>query len=67
MKIDLKARLRSKYFWVALTSTVVLLSQQLGLNIFPENISDIVNTALTLAVILGVVVDTSTPGISDNK
>lgn len=67
MNIDFKARFRNKAFWVAITSTIVLLTQQLGLNIFPENIADIVNTTLTLAVILGVVVDTSTPGIGDNE
>ena len=62
-----KARLKNKTFWVSLTAAVVLLSQQLGLNIFPNNIADIVNTILLIATILGVIVDPSTEGITDKK
>ena len=65
--MDWKARLRNKTFWVSLTAAMVLLSQQLGLNIFPENIADIVNTILLIATILGVIVDPSTQGITDKK
>lgn len=62
--IDWKARLRSKPFWVAMISLIILLSQQLGLDL-PSNMSDICNTILTMAVVIGIVVDTSTTGISD--
>lgn len=62
-----KARLRNKTFWVALISAVVLLTQQLGLNIFPENIGEITNTLLLIFTILGVIVDPTTSGISDNQ
>ena len=62
--IDWKARLRSKPFWVAMISLFILLSQQLGLDL-PSNISDICNTILSMAVVIGIVVDTSTTGISD--
>ena len=55
-----KSRLKNKTFWVSLTAAIVLLAQQLGLDIFPENISDIVNTILLIATILGVIVDPST-------
>ena len=65
--MDWKARLKNKTFWVSLTAAMVLLSQQLGLNIFPKNIADIVNTILLIATILGVIVDPSTEGISDKK
>lgn len=64
--IDIKARLRSKKFWVAVMSALVLLAQQLGLDIFPSNIMDITNTVLTLFVLFGIVVDNSTPGICDS-
>ena len=50
--MDWKSRLRNKTFWVSLTAAVVLLAQQLGLDIFPKNISDIVNTILLIATIL---------------
>jgi phi LC3 family holin len=63
--IDWKARLRNKTFWVAIVSAIVLLSQQLGFTIFPSNWSDILNTVLTIFILLGIVVDTSTQGISD--
>lgn len=63
--VDLKARLKNKTFWVAMISAVVLLLQQLGLNIIPSNYADIVNTVLSILTMLGIVVDTSTPGLSD--
>lgn len=65
--MDLKARMRNKTFWVALSSAIIVLVQQMGFDIFPSNISDIVNSILLIATILGVFVDTSTPGINDNK
>jgi phi LC3 family holin len=67
MNIDWKARLKNKAFWVAIVSTVVLLSQQLGFNIFPENWSSILNTILTIFISLGIIIDPSTEGIGDNK
>ena len=62
-----KARLKNKTFWVSLTAAIVLLSQQLGVNIFPKNIADIVNTILLIATILGVIVDPSTDVIKDGQ
>ena len=62
-----KPRIRNKTFWVALTSAIVLLTQQLGLNFFPENIGEIMNTVLLIFTILGVIVDPTTSGISDNQ
>ena len=60
-----KARFRNKTFWVALMSAIVVLTQQLGLDIFPDNIMEIVNTVLMILVILGVVVNPTTDGITD--
>ena len=57
--MDLKLRMKNKAFWVA------LIFQQLNLNIFPENIMEITNTILYIFTILGIVVDPTTPGISD--
>ena len=65
--MDWKTRLRNKYFWVSLASAVVLLTQQLGLNIFPNNIAEIVNTILLIFTILGVVIDPSSDGLLDSK
>ena len=60
-----KARLKNKTFWVALMSAIVVLTQQLGLDIFPDNIMEIVNTVLMILVILGVVVNPTTEGVTD--
>lgn len=59
------ARFRNKTFWVALSSAIILLFQQIGWNIFPTNIGEIVNTILTIFVILGVIVDPTTSGVTD--
>lgn len=63
--IDWKARIKNKAFWVSIISTAVLLAQQLGYDIFPSNWLDITNSILTLGILLGIVVDNSTEGISD--
>lgn len=67
MNINWKARLTNKTFWVAIVSAIVLLTQQLGVNIFPSNWADILNTILTILILLGIIVDTSTTGISDKQ
>lgn len=67
MNINWKVRLTNKTFWVAIVSAIVLLTQQLGYNIFPGNWSDILNTILTIFILLGIVVDTSTEGLSDKQ
>ena len=66
MKLNLKLRLKNKATLVAILGTVILLAQQLGLKL-PSNISELVNTAITLLVLLGVVTDPTTSGISDSK
>lgn len=66
--INLESRMKNKTFWIALLGAIVLLAQQLGFDatiIIPKNYVDIVNTIFLILTILGVVVDTSTPGISD--
>ena len=64
MKIDIKARLRNKYFWASMLSLVVLLLNQLGIKL-PVNINEIGGTILSIAVLLGIIVDNSSEGFSD--
>ena len=45
MKLDIKARLRNKYFWVSMLSLVVLLLDQLGIKL-PIDINEIGCTIL---------------------
>ena len=64
MKIDIKTRLRSKYFWVSMLSLVVLLLDQLGVKL-PVDINEIGSTILSMAVLLGIIVDNGSKGFSD--
>lgn len=63
--INWKLRFKNKTTLLAIASTVILLIQQLGFKL-PDNIADIVNTFLTLLVLLGVINDPTTEGISDS-
>lgn len=63
--INWKLRFKNKATLLAIASTVILLAQQLGFKL-PDNIADIVNTFLTLLVLLGVINDPTTQGISDS-
>ena len=64
MKLDIKARLENKYFWVSMLSLVVLLLDQLGIKL-PVNINEIGGTILSMAVLLGIIVDNGSEGFSD--
>ena len=64
MKLDIKARLRNKYFWVSMLSLVVLLLDQLGIEL-PVDINKIGGTILSMAVLLGIIVDNGSEGFSD--
>ena len=70
MNIDFKKRLTNKTWWASIIGALVLLSQQLGLDLsqyIPQNYVDIINTVFLILTLLGITVDTSTDGISDNK
>ena len=64
MKLDIKARLRNKYFWVSMLSLVVLLLNQLGIKL-PVDINGIGGTILSMGVLLGIIVDNGSEGFSD--
>ena len=64
MKLDIKARLRNKYFWVSMLSLVVLLLDQLGIKL-PIDINEIGGTILSIAVLLGIIVDNGSEGFLD--
>ena len=63
--INWKLRFQNKATLLAIASTVILLAQQLGLKL-PDNIGDVVNTFLTLLVLLGVINDPTTAGVGDS-
>ena len=71
MGIDLKKRMKNKAFWAALAAAVVMLVFNildvfnLKIPITYDEILNIINIFLTILVMFGVVVDTSTPGVLD--
>ena len=62
--LDLKARLKNKYFWISFISLIVLLLDQLGIKL-PFDLSAIGGTLLSMAVLLGIVVDNGSEGFGD--
>ena len=64
--INWKLRFKNKATLLAIASTVILLIQQLGFKL-PDNIGDVVNTFLTLLVLLGVINDPTTEGLKDSN
>jgi holin, phage phi LC3 family len=66
-KINWKLRLQRKSFWVALIGLLVILSQQLGYKVFPDNVVDITNTVLAIGVLVGIINDPTTAGLTDSN
>ena len=64
MKLDIKARLKNKYFWVSFLSLVVMLLKQLNVEL-PFDINEIGGIILSMAVLLGIIVDNGSEGFSD--
>ena len=64
--INWKLRLQNKATLIALLGSIFLMAQQFGLEI-PKNIQDGVNTFVYILVLIGVVNDPTTAGISDSK
>ena len=65
-KINWVVRLQRKSFWVALIGLVVILSQQLGIKFLPDNVADITNTLLAIGVLVGIINDPTTAGLTDS-
>lgn len=65
-KINWEVRLQRKSFWVALIGLVVILSQQLGIKFLPDNVADITNTLLAIGVLVGIINDPTTAGLTDS-
>lgn len=74
MRINWRVRVRHKTFLVALFSLVLLLGQQVaalfGYELstqISEELTSIFNTILSILILLGVVVDPTTKGMSDSE
>lgn len=72
--INWKVRIKNKAFWLAIIPAVILLIQaiakaagiEINLGDLQENLLNIVNAVFSVLVILGVVVDPTTHGVSDS-
>ena len=73
MKINWKVRFKNGPFLVALFSAALLLVQQIGslfgvdTTLYSEQATNIFNAVLYVLIILGVVVDPVTDGLSDSE
>lgn len=75
MKINWKVRIKNKMFWMSFIPAVLLLVQvvaqvfgvSLDMGMLTEKLLSVVNAAFSLMVILGVVTDPTTVGLSDSK
>lgn len=73
-RIDWKARLRNKAFWLAMIPALFLLLQRIGtllgveinFELVGQQIKGIAEAAFSLLIILGIVVDPSTEGVTDS-
>lgn len=65
-KINWKLRLQNKATLIALLGAIFLMAQQFGLEI-PKNIQDGVNTFVYILVLIGIVNDPTTAGVSDSN
>lgn len=75
MNINWQVRLKNKSFWIALIPAILLLIQtvaklfgyELDFSALGENLLAIVNAIFSILVILGIVNDPTTCGMSDSK
>ena len=63
--MNLKARMKNKYFWAAAVAIVVAVIKQFNPNIIPTGYEVTVNVVLTSLVTMGVLLDPTTNGITD--
>lgn len=74
-KINWLVRIKNKAFWVAIIPAILLLIQvvaavfgfEIDLGDLGNRLLDVVNAVFAVLVILGVVTDPTTAGISDSK
>ena len=58
-------RIRNKVFLLTLTGAIVMIAKQFNLFEVPANWEVLINTILSLLIMLGVVIDPTTPGVKD--
>ncbi|MDF2557812.1 MAG: holin [Bacillales bacterium] len=68
MKLNLKNRIRNYGFWISVIALIPMTLKGFGIDVLPENYSEIANTILGLLVFLGIVNNptTESKGFSDD-
>lgn len=70
-KINWKVRLQSKEFWMAVIAFVILVAQYVckwyGLEFDIPGLNEILSSLLGLLILLGIVVDPTTPKTTDSQ
>lgn len=73
MKINWKVRLRHKQFWVALIALLLVLVNQVAeifgydITVYNDQITALSETILGILILLGIIVDPTTRGLSDSE
>jgi len=73
MNINWKIRLTSKTFWISMTSLLLVLANQVAaifgmdITMYNEQVTNLVETVLSILGLIGVIVDPTTKGLSDSK
>jgi len=65
--MNLKSRMKNKYFWVAAVALVGAVVKQFNPNLIPENYDATVTIVLASLVAMGVLIDPSSEGITDKE
>lgn len=65
--INLKVRFKNPTFWLTLVPLIVLFTQQLGLDLVPDNWEAAFKTLLSILTLVGILNDPTTQGLSDSK
>lgn len=67
MNIDWKARIRNKSFIVSMVSVIVLAIKMFTNYKLPDGFDNLVNMIIVLLTTVGIIIDPSTQGLSDNN
>ena len=65
--MNLKEKIKNKYFWVAAVALVVAVVKQFNPELVPSGYEATVNVVLTSLVTMGILLDPNSPGIADKK
>jgi uncharacterized membrane protein len=60
-------RLRNKAFLTALAAFIIMVAKQFNLFEIPDNWETLFNSGMGLLIMLGIVIDPTTPGLGDGK